>query len=54
MFGKNITTGYYKRPDKNEEGFESDGWLKSGDVGQIFPNGTIKIIDRAKNIFKLS
>jgi len=26
----------------------------SGDVGQVFPNGSIKVIDRAKNIFKLS
>jgi len=28
--------------------------LCSGDVGQVFPNGSIKVIDRAKNIFKLS
>jgi len=53
MRGPSITSGYFKRPDKTNESI-INGWLHSGDVGVIFPNGAIKIIDRAKNIFKLS
>jgi long-chain acyl-CoA synthetase len=54
MFGPSITTGYYKRQDKTDEAFDQYGWFCSGDVGMIYPNGSLKIIDRAKNIFKLS
>ena len=53
MWGPSIMTGYFKNPEKTAESFH-DGWLLSGDVGCVFPNGAIKIIDRAKNIFKLS
>ena len=52
--GLNITKGYYKRPDKTAEAFDAENWFCSGDVGMVYPNGSVKIIDRAKNIFKLS
>lgn len=54
MYGPSMFTGYYKRPDKTAEAFDKDGWFLTGDVVQVYPNGTVKIIDRAKNIFKLS
>jgi long-chain acyl-CoA synthetase len=54
MKGVNITDGYYKRPDKTAEAFDNEGWFCSGDVGMVYPNGSLKIVDRAKNIFKLS
>lgn len=54
MKGANVFKGYYKREDKTAEAFDQDGWFRSGDVGLVYPNGTVKIIDRSKNIFKLS
>ena len=54
MWGPSIMKGYFKNPEKTAEALTPDSWLMSGDVGAILPNGALKIIDRAKNIFKLS
>lgn len=49
-----ITPGYFMRPDKTAEAIDQYGYLNTGDVGVIYPNGTVRILDRSKNIFKLS
>ncbi|KAJ6943638.1 long chain acyl-CoA synthetase 4-like [Populus alba x Populus x berolinensis] len=51
--GKTLFAGYYKREDLTEEVLK-DGWFHTGDIGEWQPDGSMKIIDRKKNIFKLS
>ncbi|KAJ2931925.1 hypothetical protein H1R20_g5168, partial [Candolleomyces eurysporus] len=54
--GHSVFKEYYKRPDLNtdETVFTKDGWLRTGDVGQWNPDGTLSLIDRLKNLIKLA
>eukprot|EP00850_Spirogloea_muscicola_P001110 SM000004S14980 [mRNA] locus=s4:490198:504514:- [translate_table: standard] len=51
--GKSLFNGYYKRPDLTTEAY-IDGWFHTGDIGEWQRDGSLKIFDRKKNIFKLS
>jgi len=51
--GPQVFGGYYKREDLTKDAIGTDGWLRTGDVGEITPELGFKIIDRKKNIFKL-
>ncbi|KAF7810939.1 long chain acyl-CoA synthetase 2-like [Senna tora] len=51
--GTTLFSGYHKRPDLTQEVIV-DGWFHTGDIGEWQPDGAMKIIDRKKNIFKLS
>lgn len=52
--GTNVFHGYYKDPERTAEAIDEYGWHHTGDVGMWLPNGSLKIIDRRKHIFKLS
>ena len=44
--------GYYKDEAQTRDAFAEGGWLKTGDVGEIDPNGRLRITGRVKEIFK--
>jgi fatty-acyl-CoA synthase len=46
-----VTTEYHQRPDANESDFE-DGWLRTGDIVTVDPEGYMEIVDRADDVIK--
>ncbi|RUA26591.1 MAG: long-chain fatty acid--CoA ligase [Bacteroidetes bacterium] len=54
MKGPSQMLGYYKDPEKTAEIIDKDGWLHTGDIGELVEGRFLKITDRKKEIFKLS
>lgn len=50
--GENVLPEYYKNEEETKESLTEDGWFKTGDIGMWTDTGSLKIIDRKKNLVK--
>jgi long-chain acyl-CoA synthetase len=52
--GPGIMAGYHNLPEASAESVDGDGWLHTGDIGNLDERGFLRITDRKKDLFKTS
>jgi fatty-acyl-CoA synthase len=51
--GWNVMKGYYNNPEATAKAFTADGWLRTGDLGEMTPEGRLRMIGRLKDVFRV-
>jgi fatty-acyl-CoA synthase len=51
--GWNVMQGYCNNPEANAKAFTEDGWLRTGDLGELTSDGRLRMIGRLKDVFRV-
>ncbi len=52
--GPQVMQGYWQRPDETAKVLDADGWLCTGDIALVTPEGYLRIVDRKKDMIVVS
>ncbi|TDD91478.1 AMP-binding protein [Actinomadura rubrisoli] len=51
--GWNVMRGYFAMPEETAKALSPDGWLSTGDLGRLGPDGRLEFVGRAKDIIRV-
>src|SRR5205085_6070387 len=51
--GWNVMQGYCNNPEANAKAFTEDGWLRTGDLGELTQDGRLRMVGRLKDVFRV-
>jgi len=51
--GWSVMRGYYNNPEATTQAFTADGWLRTGDLGELHAGGRLRMVGRLKDVFRV-